>query len=92
MDRLSALVHQEEVLPKDTKVIHKFTTALRAIQERMERITDGAIREATYIPVDLVEDHDYKDVLEVTHVDLGKYLDQMSLKKSSDQYLSLIHI
>ena len=50
VDRLSGLVHQEEVLPKDTKVIHKFTTALRSIQQRMERITDGAIREATYIP------------------------------------------
>ena len=60
VDRLSALVHQEEVLPKDTKVIHKFTTALRSIQQRMETITDGAIREATYIPVDLVEDHNIK--------------------------------
>jgi len=27
----------------------------------MERITDGAIREATYIPVDLVEDHEYME-------------------------------
>ena len=47
----------------------------------MERITDGAIREATYIPVDLVEDHEYQDVLEVTHVDLGKYLGFMILMK-----------
>ena len=58
VDRLSGLLHQEEVLPKDTNVIHKFTTALRSIQQRMEKITDGAIREATYIPVDLVEDHE----------------------------------
>ena len=72
VDRLSGLVHQEEVLSKDTKVIHKFTTALRSIQQRMERITDGAIREATFIPVDLLEDHEYKDVINVTHVDLGK--------------------
>ena len=91
VDRLSGLVHQEEVLPKDTKVIHKFTTALRSIQQRMERITDGAIREATYIPVDLVEDHEYQDVLKMTHLDLGKYLDQMSLKKSSDQYDRLMN-
>ena len=91
VDRLSGLVHQEEVLPKDTKVIHKFTTALRSIQQRMETITDGAIREATYIPVDLVEDHKYKDVINVTHVDLGKYLDQMSLSKRSDQYDRLMN-
>ena len=57
----------------------------------MERITDGAIREATYIPVDLVEDHEYQDVLEMTHVNLGKYLDQMSLKKTSDQYDHLMN-
>ena len=91
VDRLSGLMHQEEVQPKDTKVIHKFTTALRSIQQRMERITDGSIREATYIPVDLVEDHENEDVLEVTHVDLGKYLDQMSLSKRSDQYDRLMN-
>ena len=89
MDRLSALVHQEEVLPKDTKVIQKFTTALRSIQQRMETITDGAIREATYITVDLVEEHEYQDVLDMTHVDLGKYLDQLLLSKRSDQYVRL---
>ena len=75
MDRLSGLVHKEEVLPKDTKVIQKFTTAIRSIQQRMETITVGAIKEATYIPVYLVEDHEYKDVINVTHVDLGKYLE-----------------
>ena len=49
VDRLSGLVHQEEVKSKNTKVIHKFTTALKSIQQRIEKITDGAIREATYI-------------------------------------------
>ena len=74
MDRLSGLLHQEGVLSKDTKVIHKFTTALRSIQQRMERITDGAIREATYIPVDLVEDHEYMEHQAYSNLNLELYM------------------
>ena len=47
---------------KNKVLIHRFTKTLRKIQARMEKITDGAIREATYIPVDLVEEDEYEDV------------------------------
>ena len=61
-DLLSGSLNRQNEEMKNKVLIHRFTKTLRKIQERMEKITDGAIREATYIPVDLVEEDECEDV------------------------------
>ena len=82
-DLLSGSLNLQNDELKNKVLIHRFTKTLRKIQERMEKITDGAIREATYIPVDLVEEDEYEDVFKLTNQHIRMCLDKMSLNKNN---------
>ena len=82
-DLLSGSLNRQNEEMKNKVLIHRFTKTLRKIQERMEKITDGAIREATYIPVDLVEEDEYEDVFKLTNQHIRMCLDKMSLNNNT---------
>ena len=82
-DLLSGSLNLQNDEMKNKVLIHRFTKTLRKIQERMEKITDGAIREATYIPVDLVEEDEYEDVFKLTNQHIRMCLDKMSLNNNT---------
>ena len=91
-DLLSGSLNLQNDELKNKVLIHRFTKTLRKIQERMEKITDGAIREATYIPVDLVEEDEYEDVFKLTSQHIRMCLDKSGLnnKTSLNDLLNIL--
>ena len=91
-DLLSGSLNLQNDEMKNKVLIHRFTKTLRKIQERMEKITDGAIREATYIPVDLVEEDEYENVFKLTNQHIRMCLDKSGLnnKTSLNDLLNIL--